>query len=476
MENPPLLHEKYETEEVTWTRGEKQSSACKDVVFALLFLAQFGGICYLAGTLGLDAYEHVSRHVKSNSDGVDFDLDYTGVGKAAGIVGGLSLVVTGLMTGVMIRFASFLIKLALIFSCVLALASVAVCAYFKIWVGAAIGALFFALSCCYAYCVWSRIDFATANMVTGLAAVKTNFGITLVGYFFSIFAFGWTVLWSVAFIGVYNSSPLEKGCVEDEDTVCDREINYGYLFLLLLSFYWAHQVFANIVQTSVAGTVGTWWFVPEEASSCCSSAVTSSVSRSCTYSFGSICFGSLLVALIQAVRALIESARQSDDANQLLVCIVDCLLSCIQGLVEYFNKWAFVYVGIYGYGYCEAGKNVMTLFSGRGWDVIIADDLVDKCLGLVNLLLAGMIGSIGLLLESTTTWFDEFKDASQIVAFVLAFLIGLVISSISLSVVNASVNSVLVLFAEAPAEFANNHPSLSSKMRAAYMKAYPDLM
>merc|ERR1740124_237170 len=107
----------------------------------------------------------------------------------------------------------------------------------------------------------------------------------------------------------------------------------------------------------------------------------------------------------------------------------------------------------------------MTLFSDRGWAVIISENLVDNCLGLVNLLLAGMIGSIGLLLESTTTWFDEFKDASQIVAFVLAFLIGLVISSISLSVVNASVNSVLVLFAEAPAEFANNHPSLSSLTR-----------
>lgn len=466
----------HEREDVTWTKGEKQPSACKDVVFALLFVAQFVFVCYLAGTDGVDAYTAVKKHVEAEGEDV-LDLDYTGVGKAAGVLGGLSFVLVALMMGVMIKFASFLIKLSLIFSCVMSLLSAAFFFFEGNMIGAVIGVAGFALTCCYAYCVWSRINFATANLVTGFEAVKSNSAITLAGYFFSIAAFAWTAVWTLAFVGVYNSSPVAEGCEENAETVCEREINYGYIVLLLLSFYWAHQVFTNIVHTSVAGTVGTWWFVPEEASSCCSSAVSSSIWRSCTYSFGSICFGSLLVAIIQTMRALVESARQDDDdANALLVCVLDCILSCLQSLLEYFNKWAFVYVGIYGYGYFEAGKNVMTLFSSRGWEVIITDSLVDNCLTLVNLLLGLMIGSTGLLLESTTTWFDEFQDNSKIVAFVLAFLIGLVISSISLSVVNSSVNAVIVLFAEAPAEFANNYPTLSSNMRAAYMEAYPGLM
>lgn len=32
-----------------------------------------------------------------------------------------------------------------------------------------------------------------------------------------------------------------------------------------------------------------------------------------------------------------------------------------------------VYVGVYGYGYIEAGKNVFQLFHNRGWEAIIAD-------------------------------------------------------------------------------------------------------
>lgn len=39
---------------------------------------------------------------------------------------------------------------------------------------------------------------------------------------------------------------------------------------------------------------------------------------------------------------------------------------------------AFVYVGLYGYSYIEAGKNVITLFKNRGWEAIIADDLISN--------------------------------------------------------------------------------------------------
>jgi hypothetical protein len=468
--------------EGTWTKGENQPAACHDVIFALLFLAQFAVLCYVAGTVGMEAFFHYKNKLM-DEPGLEetiamsyVDLDYTGVGKAAGVVGGLSFVLVALMGGVMIKFSAFLIKLSIILSCVCSLASAAFFFHEGYTVGAVIGLVFFALTCCYARCVWSRIDFATANLVTGFEAVRSNFGITLISYFASIIAVGFTAVWALAFIGVYDSSPVVEGCEENTDTVCNHEMNLVYVALLLLSFYWAHQVFKNIVHTSVAGTVGTWWFVPEEASSCCSSAVSSSVCRSCTYSFGSICFGSLLVAIVQTLRALVQAAKQEEDGNQLLVCILDCILSCIQGLIEYFNKWAYVYVGIYGYGYLESGKKVMAIFKARGWDSIIADDLVDNCLALVNLLLGLMIGSIGLVLHDTTDWFDEFKDYSQYIAFFLSFLIGLAISSISFSIVDSSVNAVIVLYAEAPAEFANHHPTLSSEMRDAYMKAHPDVM
>jgi hypothetical protein len=42
-----------------------------------------------------------------------------------------------------------------------------------------------------------------------------------------------------------------------------------------------------------------------------------------------------------------------------------------------------------------------------------------------------------------------------------------------MSVVASGVNAVIVLFAEAPAEFEQNYPDLSAQMREAWQNAFP---
>jgi Plasma-membrane choline transporter len=75
-----------------------------------------------------------------------------------------------------------------------------------------------------------------------------------------------------------------------------------------------------------------------------------------------------LVAIVKALRATLEHARNNDDM-QFLVCLIDCILSCIQGMIEYLNKWAYIYVGMYGFSYLDAGREVINLFRQKGWDV-----------------------------------------------------------------------------------------------------------
>ena len=118
---------------------------------------------------------------------------------------------------------------------------------------------------------------------------------------------------------------------------------------MYISIIRSEQVLQNTMHAITAGTVSTWWFVPNEASCCCSRAIMSSTVRATTGSFGSICFGSLLVAIIQTLRALFESMRANDDVDgcaAFLLCLVSCILRCIEGLLEYFNKYAYIYVGM----------------------------------------------------------------------------------------------------------------------------------
>ena len=69
----------------------------------------------------------------------------------------------------------------------------------------------------------------------------------------------------------------------------------------------------------------------------------------------------------------------------------------LEGIIEYINKWAYVFVGLYGYGYLDAGRNVMTLFKHKGWDVIITDNLVDNVLLMVSVVIGLATGLVGLI-------------------------------------------------------------------------------
>lgn len=125
------------------------------------------------------------------------------------------------------------------------------------------------------------------------------------------------------------------------------------------------------------------------------------------------------------------------------------------------------------YPYLQAGKQVFTLFRNRGWEAIIADDLVQNVLLLISLIVGGIVGSIGLVLEATADWFDNAGGDSRVIAFIFGFIIGFIISSVALSTIGSAVNAVIVLFAEAPADFQRNYPELSNRMRTVWSQIYP---
>lgn len=445
-----------------FTKGEKQESKCRDPIFAFLLYGNIIAIVVTVIFFGNDAFEAI----ETGSD----DFEYTGYIYAMLICGAFAIVFSGLGLLVMMRIPSLLIKASLIFVVIMSgVWAVVSFIYGQIILGV-IGCVFFLIGMCYARAVWSRIPFATANLKTGCAAIRSNWGVILISFMFVCIAFGWSFLWGIAFVGVFDST---YSCTTQANgqQICNN-VNYGYLFLLFLSYFFTHQVLQNTVHVTVAGTVGVWWFDPEEGASCCSTAVIGSMTRALTTSFGSICFGSLIVALIQALRALANEARNNGDAGA-LACIAECLLGCLQGIAEYFNKWAFIYVGLYGYSYLEAGKNVITLFKNRGWDAIIADDLIGNVLFLLSIIVGAITGVIGIIIEASSDFFEEAGGDSVGISFGLGFIVGFVLCSIFLGSIGSSVNAIIVLFAEAPAEFQQNYPELSNEMVTAWRGAFP---
>lgn len=423
---------------------QQQPNQFNDVPWGLAFLAHIAVICVVISM----------NIVKDGGFGQEINSS-AGILPLVCIAALVSMGLSSTTIVLMMKYPTESVRVALVFSGVL-VCCLMVMSFFSGDVVVIIMPTFlFVLTVWYIYRVWNRIPFAAANLKTALSAVRSNVGLSCVAYFMTIVTFAWSGFWMMGMASVATE-------------------NAGIVFLLFVSFYWTVGVFTNTVHVTTAGTVGTWWFVPGEASSCFSTGLKDSFCRATTYSFGSICFGSLVVAVIRALRAM---ARQRSRNGEFLRCIAECILACIANLVEYFNKWAYVYVGLYGFGYIEAGKNVLQLFEQRGWTSIVTDDLCDRVLMMMNIGVGATTGIISmfLVLFDKSLLADDVGDSPIVKAFFLGFLVGAVVCSILMSVVSSAVNTVIVCFAESPNEFETNHPALSQEMRSSWAQSYPDL-
>lgn len=345
-----------------WAGGEKQKKKCQDIFWAILFylhLAAIGAVTAkyaplmtsdIAATYLFDGSQNnvrglsdVSRLLDDQDEDAGSDLGFNTVLFVLGLSGLSSCLISTVAMTFMMSAAQRLIKIALFFT-VFVTALLAILALVS---GARYLALILALasllSLYYAYVIWSRIPFAASNLVTATCA---NMGLAFVAYSSLMLSFLWTVWWGIALIG---TNYVVGDC--KPDGTCAGEMNGWFVFLFLCSYFWTAQVVKNVVHVSVAGTVGSWWFTPFQASGCCSQGIRDSAFRSVTTSFGSICLGSLFVPIISTTKEVLYAMRVQDCS--FLLCLAECLLGCIESLIDCFNGWAFVFVGLCGCSFME---------------------------------------------------------------------------------------------------------------------------
>merc|ERR1719502_257188 len=313
----------------------------------------------------------------------------------------------------------------------------------------------------------------------------------------------WVVLWSLAYAGLNREArdgecsgarPLQhpddefQCCLPDTQfpgsnaTAEGRELRGGgrreppaqctekglssaAYFVLLISFYWGGQVVKNIVHCTCCGATGSWWFLPHSPG-----AVSAAFKRATTTSFGSICLGSLIVAVLKALEASLKDQAKKNP-------IAACLMQCIRELMEYFNKFAYVYVSLYGLDFRNAGKAVFNLLSESGWTVIIHDDLLGVVLffGSLGIALSGVVIGTGYAQQAQDYDAPYMRTLATVVYGIIGFFAGIFASFQVFSVLNSGFATVLVAWAEDPQALNSSHPALYANLYNAWLEFHHDI-
>jgi hypothetical protein len=449
-----------------------QQTGFRDPLFLLLFVGTTVVMTGIAFTKGVSAVTDAASSSDADAGSVS-----PGTQKAMGVIAILcacAVGLSGLILTYLMKHAESLIRSSLWINIFLTGLFAAVAfVNGQVWV-ALVFLLFTAINWCYMRAVQRRIPFASANLKVACAAIRDHFSVVFVSYLAVLKGVFWSVVVCLVSFYAYKANEItddDQPEYNDDGTQKTISDNFGTaMFFIMLSMYWGNEVIRNISHVTTAGTVASWWYDPSR-----SNVVSGAYCRATTTSLGSIAFGSLIVAVIQMLKEMCNSAERRGEGN-IFTCIARCILQCIQNMVEYFNRWAFVYVGVYGDSFISSGKAVWQLFKNRGWTMIINDDLIQRVLLLMALSVGCITGGIGALIPIITgDWLTELSSDTATLQYSFAacgFVIGLCLTMIMVSVVDSAVATVFVCLAEAPNVLESTHPAYFYDLTAAWRECH----
>ena len=310
-------------------------------------------------------------------------------------------------------------------------------------------------------CVRDRIVF-TARLFSAVAGVLATCPGTILVAFVSAAT---TVAWHLAWGGALIQLTIYTARGKHERVLYGQWA--GMCFGFLLSLFWGHKVFVNISHMTSCHVIASWYFDPDTATEgipCCKPVTLIGLKRSMTNYLGSIAFGSLIVAILEAiyytVKLVFEKAQGSNFLIKLVACCVLCILNCIKSCIEWLTEWAYCYISLYGCSFIEAGGKVFKMLGESGMGAVAQSTLVEPVLWMGRL--CGMAIGVGagfLTLESVTikdgySWSQPFVGA----------IIGYVVTSVALSCVDAGNKCIYVCFVDAPEHMDRFDPDIKASL------------
>ena len=348
-------------------------------------------------------------------------------------------------------------------------------------------------------CIRKRIPFTARHLQVSCSILRAHPSLVLMAIAMRIIQVLWLILWSLMVMGILHlcfrssSSDLDTKQIETttttlrsyyvdnqkydyQDTTQSRQDQSNPLFyytsllvafLFLIPAYWGTITFGNIVHFIAACTVGRWWFPADTAEQY---RMGTSIKRAFTTNFGTVCFGSLVEAILKALRTMTEN----EGRHSLAASCVSCILQCIENIIGYMNEWGLIFAGLTGQSFLEASQSFINLFKERGWTIIINDTVVGYCLAIVNFFVGLFSASIAALIFYCFSLRSSDQFLSNLIfVSVIGFIIGAILNGILTMVISSCVRTIFICFAFNPAALGATHPDQLKRLSKVWHEVYP---
>jgi hypothetical protein len=333
---------------------------------------------------------------------------------------------------------------------------------FFIFLGVCIG------SCVY-FCYRSLIPFMIKLTEVVADVIEKHPSLILIAVVGGFLGAVWTAACFVAFLGIFLE--YQEAITEQNDYV--QKALYGFCVFV---FVWGSQVVGNVCHVTYCGAFGRWYLQGERSGRLGpdgSNIVTPSLKVALTSSFGSICMGSFLIAVIRAVEAVVRKARRQAQVDNPVMCVIlmvlECLIRCIGDILEYFNAWAYVQCAVRGVAFCDAARITYSMITCANLKYIISDLLLNSLVSM-GALLCGLVGGLCGVVAAFVMGGQEMADSRAgekeimlAAGGICGLSVGVMAGTAALNVISSGVKTILVCWAEMPEKLGASHPGINQE-------------
>lgn len=169
------------------------------------------------------------------------------------------------------------------------------------------------------------------------------------------------------------------------------QIYNAFMFLWLANFVIA------LGQVTLAGAFASYYWAFKKPDDMPAFPIFSSFGRALRYHTGSLAFGSLILAIVQLIRIMLEyldhKLKGADNkCARFLLCCLKCCFWCLEKFIKFLNRNAYIMIAIYGTNFCTSAKNAFFLLMRNIIRVAVLDKVTDFLLFLGKLLVVGCVG------------------------------------------------------------------------------------
>ena len=139
------------------------------------------------------------------------------------------------------------------------------------------------------------------------------------------------------------------------------------VYLHVFVFFWVYELIQAVFSYVVIVAVCTWYFTSSN-----DSRGTFSLTRgfwwSIRYNFGSLLFGSFILAVIWVIRIVFEYVQEklekssgNSQAVKFIGVCVSCCLDCFHRFIKFLNENAYIQMALTGDSFCTSAVNAFVL-------------------------------------------------------------------------------------------------------------------